>query len=179
MESKRDEYFSDDCIVKDEFYSSIKDFIICPLCHKIFKEPYMCDDCQEVFCKKCLENDSNLKICPGNKKNVKFVKCIQKANFLSKLKYKCKNCLKEIYQIDIPAHLEENCERTEKADKEKTLAEIIYSKKELIKLTKIQMKNKQPDYKMTSKYKLSNINLIFHKYSNNFRNFRSRKVKSY
>ena len=150
MTLKKDEYFSDDCIVEDSLYLSLKDLLKCPLCHKLIKNPYMCNKCQISYCKKCLEVDSNLRKCPNEKIEGQFTHSILNENMLSKLKYKCKNCLKEVIQSDIKAHLEENCEHIEER-KEKSLAEIIKTKKQIIKLSKEQMINKKIDKSLTSK----------------------------
>ena len=151
MELDKEDYFSDDCIVQDELFMSIKDLLKCPLCNKILKDPYMCQDCQSVYCKKCLENYSNLKKCPKDGKDGKFVHCITKSDLLSKLKYRCKNCLKEVIQTNIKSHLEENCKYEENnIGSEKTLAEIIQTKKELIILTQEEMKDKKIDNSLTS-----------------------------
>ena len=171
MEIEKDEYFTDDCIIQDSFFLALKDLLICHLCNKILKEPYMCNECQNVYCKKCLENYSQLKICPNENKESKFISSITKKELLSKLKYRCKNCLKEVNQPDINSHLELNCEHNEIKEKEKTLAEVIHRKKELIKLSKEEMINKEIDNKITSKKIFNKINLFFNKYSNNFGSF--------
>ena len=41
-----DIYFTDDCLIEDEYYNGIKDLIKCKFCHKILKDPMMCNDCQ-------------------------------------------------------------------------------------------------------------------------------------
>ena len=151
MKVEKDEYFSDDCIIQNSFYLAIKDLLICSLCNKILKDPYMCDECQNVYCKKCLENYSQLKICPNENKESKFISSITKKELLSKLKYRCKNCLKEVNQIDIKSHLEANCKHNEIKEKEKTLAEMIQNRKELIKLSKEETKDKEIDNEITSK----------------------------
>ncbi len=150
MKLEKDEYFSDDCIIQDTLFLAIKDLLICPQCNNILKEPYMCDDCQNVYCKKCLEKYSNdLRICPNNRKVSQFSHCISKAELLSKIKYRCKNCKKEVIQSDIKSHLELNCKKTNIIERQKTLDEIIHSKKELIKLTKEEMKGKNIDSNLT------------------------------
>ena len=151
MKLDKDEYFSDDCIIKDQIYLNIKDLITCPLCNKILKEPYMCIECQNAYCKKCLENYSNLKRCPNDNKNTKFTHCIQKNDLLSKLKYRCKNCLKEVVQTDIQSHLKSNCKANTHIERQKTLSEMIQTKKELIKLSKKEMENKRIDKTLTGK----------------------------
>ena len=151
MKLEKDEYFSDDCIIEDNLYLAIKDLITCPLCSKILKEPYMCSECQNAYCKKCLENYSNLERCPNDNKNTKFSHCIQKNDLLSKLKYRCKNCLKEVVQTDIQFHLKSNCKTNTEMERERTLSEIIQTKKELIKLSKKEMENKKIDKTLTGK----------------------------
>ena len=151
MKLDKDEYFSDDCIIKDQIYLNIKDLITCPLCNKILKEPYMCIECQNAYCKKCLENYSNLKKCPHDNKNVKFSHSIQSNDLLSKLRYKCKNCNKEVNQTDIQSHLKTNCKQTDEIEKEKSLIEEIQTEKGLIKLSKEEKKNKKADKSLTGK----------------------------
>ena len=151
MKLEKDQYFSDDCIIEDQLYISLKDLLMCPLCHKILKDPYMCNICQNVYCKRCLEDYSQFKICPNECKDAKFIRCLAKNELLSKIKYRCKNCQKEVIQSDIKAHLESNCEHSEVIQKKKTLAEEIKTKKELIKLSKEEMKGKKIDYSLTGK----------------------------
>jgi len=151
MKLTKDEYFSDDCIIEDNLFLALKDLLICPLCSKILKEPYMCSECQNAYCKKCLENYSNLKRCPNDNKNTKFTHCIQKNDLLSKLKYRCKNCLKEVAQTDIQSHLKSNCKANTHIERQKTLSEMIQTKKELIKLSKKEMENKKIDKTLTGK----------------------------
>ena len=152
MKLDKEDYFSDDCIVKDNFFISIEDLLKCPLCNKILKEPYMCKDCQSVYCKKCLENNSNLKKCPKDGKEITFIYSIVKNDLLSKLKYKCKKCSKIVIQTDIKSHLEENCKHEENNRKrEKTLAEIIRTKKQLIKLSEKEIQKKKIDNTLNGK----------------------------
>ena len=106
MKLDKEDYFSDDCIVKDNFFISIEDLLKCPLCNKILKEPYMCKDCQSVYCKKCLENgeyiiplyDKNELTkeieykCPSKHENIKNDIIYMKIDENLKLKLKhCKN----------------------------------------------------------------------------------------
>ena len=142
MKLDKEDYFTDDCIVENQLYFSLKDLITCPLCHKILNNPFMCNKCQETYCKKCLENYSNLKKCPKDNIETEFKHSIMKSEMLSKLKYKCKNCKKEVIKDEIKSHLEENCKYVE-VEREKTLAEIIKTKKELIKISREEMENKK------------------------------------
>ena len=162
MKEEKDEYFTDDCIIQNSFYLALKELLMCPLCNKILKDPYMCNNCQNVYCKKCLEiYSNNLRICPNNRKATQFNHCIAKNELLSKIKYRCKNCKKEVIQTDIKAHLESNCEHKEKVEREKTLAEIIQTKKSLIKLSSEDMLFKKEDLAMTSKIIFYLLIIIF------------------
>jgi len=136
--NKKD-YFSDDCIVEDILFTSLKDLLICPLCKKIFNEPYMCSKCQNVYCKECLRNFSNFKSCPNkdNCKSNKFVKSINKNELISKIKYKCKNCSEEVMRCNINSHLESDCEP--KLQQSQTLLEQYQTKKRLVKLSSKEM----------------------------------------
>ena len=171
MKLEKDEYFDEDSPIEDQLYLSLKDLLICPYCHKLLKNPFMCSKCQKNYCKKCLEEYSKMKKCPNDNKESEFKHSIMINEMLSKLKYKCKNCKKEIIQSDIKSHLEEKCKHVE-IEREKTLAEIMQTKKELIKLSPQEMENKKVDASFTSKiFFLINFN----KYSNNSRRIRRRK----
>ena len=134
---EKNDYFSEDCIVENAYYITLKNLLICPLCNKLFKEPLMCSACQNVYCQKCLEQYLKKKICPNNCQNIEFLKSITKNEMLSKISYKCKNCSKAVIQNDIKAHLESNCHPD--LEKTKTLAELYQSKKEIIKLSHEEM----------------------------------------
>ena len=148
---KKEEYFSEDCIVENTFYKTLKDLLTCPLCKKLFKEPLMCSACQNVYCTQCLEQYLKKKICPNNCKNCKFTRSLGKNELLSKLIYRCKNCSKEVEQSDIKAHLESNCHP--ELEQKKTLAEIYQTKKEIIRLSPEEMSkiNKNEINHFTSK----------------------------
>ena len=135
---EKENYFSEDCIVENIYYKTLKDLLICPLCNKLYKEPLMCSNCQKVYCQKCLElKYLKGKICPNNCKNIKFVKSISKNEMLSKIVYKCKNCSKEVMQNDINEHLQSNCHPL--MERTKTLGELYTTKKEIIKLSPEEM----------------------------------------
>ena len=151
MKLKKEEKFLDNFIIEDGYYIGIKDLILCPLCSKILKEPYICNECQKVYCKKCLEKDYRLKICPENKIQTKFSPDVNSNRLISNLKYRCRNCLEIVVQSDIKTHLESNCRKAERVKKEKTLSEIINKKKELIKLSLNEVKNKIVDNTISGK----------------------------
>ena len=156
---EKDEYFDENSPIENQLYLSLKDLLICPYCQELIKDPFMCSKCQKNYCKKCLEDYSNMKKCPNDNKESEFKHSIMINEMLSKLKYKCKNCKKEIFQSDIKAHLEEKCEYIED-EHEKSLSEIIQTKKELIKLSPQEMENKKVDTSFTSKYNFSQLKII-------------------
>ena len=144
------DYITESCLVQNPLYFSLKDLLICPLCHKILKNPFMCSKCQSTYCKKCLEDFSNMKKCPNDNEESEFTLNKMKNELLSKLKYKCKNCQKEVTQDDIKEHLEGKCKPSE-VEREKTLAEEIKNRKQLIKLSEKEVPNKEISNKLTSK----------------------------
>lgn len=134
---KKTEYFSEDCIVEDELFRSLKSLLICPKCNKIYNNPMMCQNCQKIYCHKCIDNTD--KKCLNNE-NHNFVKSLSKNELLSKIKYRCKNCSEIVIQSDIHSHLEKNCIYQEKI--EKKLSETFLTKKKLLKLTSKEMETK-------------------------------------
>ena len=76
--------------------------------------------------------------CPNHNEKGQFNISVMKTELLSKLKYKCKNCLKEVIQPDIKTHLEENCKKAYIED-ENSLAKINSEKKKLILLSNKEM----------------------------------------
>ena len=145
---EKNDYFSDDSIVEDDLFRALKKMLICPICNKIYKDPIICTGCQGVYCHKCINNK-----CPKNCVNNKLSKCVSKNEMLSKIKYKCKNCLEEVSQIDIKAHLNLNCEHKKECQRTQSLSEIYYEQKKLNKLSpKIMEKyNKNEINHFTSK----------------------------
>ena len=163
MKLEKNEYFTDDCLVQNQLYFCSKDILICPLCHKILKNPFMCSKCQSTYCKKCLEEFSNMKKCPNDNEESEFNLDRMKDELLSKLKYKCKNCKEEVIQSNIKAHLESNCEKKE--ERTRTLGEIYQKKKELVKLTPAEMSKIDKDkinHFTSKKYIIFLIIIIFY-----------------
>ena len=149
---EKSEYFTEDSIVKDELYKSISSLIICPLCNKIYEEPMVCNNCNKVYCNKCLEERGN--ICPNGCQDSQLLKCVTKNELLSQLKYKCKNCCEEITRNNLNSHLESNC--THKM--ERKLSEILQTKKTLKKLQHYDKDQNLPSF--TSK--INNINFFLY-----------------
>ena len=136
-----DVYFTDDCLIEDEYYNGIKDLIKCKFCHKILKDPMMCNDCQGAFCKSCSEeliNDNHKCEKPTFAKNKNAIEMIKK------LKYLCNNCKREIREMDIEDHIKEGCIKNKNPTK---LINSIYRKKTLKKLD-VNEKKKLSDKKV-------------------------------
>ena len=144
MKLEKNEYFTDDCLVQNQFYFSLKDSLICPLCHKILKNPFMCTKCQNSYCKKCLDDCLIFMKCPNHNEKGQFNISIMKSEMLSKLKY-----MKEVYQSDIKTHLEENCKKAYIEDGN-SLVKINSEKKTLIRLSNEEMKDKKVNASLTS-----------------------------
>ena len=135
---KNKDYFPEESVVKDSIYMMMKDTIICKLCNKIIKNPMMCTNCQKTYCKNCLNNWVNT--CPNNCENPNYVENKSAIDILSKLKYECQNCGKQIKSKDINSHLDSNC--IKKSKNPKNLAKH-YEYSHLKKLKKWKIKAKK------------------------------------
>ena len=130
---KKNDYITDECIIEDDIYAGIKDLIKCPLCSKIYKEPMRCKECQNNYCKNCIENWLKKEnIAPCNCINPVYVQNIDKNGVLSLIKFRCKHCKEEIKYNDVESHLNSGCITSRTESK---LIESIYKKKKLRKLT--------------------------------------------
>ena len=160
---KNEDYFPEESVVKDSIYMLMKDTITCSLCNKIIKNPMMCTNCQKTYCKNCLNNWVNT--CPNNCANPQYIKSLGVIDILSKLKYECQNCGKQIKSEDIKSHLDSNCVKILK--KAKTLAEEFKTKKTLRKLTTEEaekMRNEGKEISYLSSKKKSNFYIYFSYY---------------
>lgn len=152
-ENKKNQFFTEDCIIKDEYYNSFKKVILCKICFKILKEPMMCTQCQVNYCKNCIEDWSkDHSRCPQDCEIPNYIKNIDKESIISNLKYRCNNCQEEVKYSQIESHLSKGCEKNENSLR---LSESIYKKKKLIKLTEQDIKklkqNKEEINYLTSK----------------------------
>ena len=102
-------YINEETVVKNEIYSAFKDDVTCPICSKLLINPMMCMRCQNVYCKKCIEewNKKDNK-CPNRCENPNYHKSLEKSNTLSKLKFRCGKCGEEILYNDVQKHVD-NC----------------------------------------------------------------------
>ena len=101
-------YFDDDCLIKDDVYNNVKEMVKCKYCNNILKEPMMCNKCQGAFCKNCIDElDEENHKC----QNPTYAKHAMAISLLGTLKYRCKNCQMEIKKQDIKNHIEKGCVR--------------------------------------------------------------------
>lgn len=111
MEDLHD-FMNEKCVVKSEYYKAVKDSIICLICMDIIVDPIMCVKCQNVYCKKCIENwDRVNKQCPIKCPYTKYRKCRVKAEILNKLKFECKKCKDIIDYENMPKHVYSDCNK--------------------------------------------------------------------
>jgi len=105
-----EKYINEQTVVKSEIYLAFKEDVTCSICSKIIINPFMCMNCQNVYCKKCLDDWSKKdKRCPNRCANPNYKKSIEKSNTLSKLKFKCEKCGEEILYDNVKKHID-NCE---------------------------------------------------------------------
>ena len=85
-----EDFINEKTIVENEIYNAFQNDIFCTICSKILIEPQMCMNCLNVYCKKCVDEWSKRNnLCPNRCDNPNYRKSIEKANILSKLKFKC------------------------------------------------------------------------------------------
>ena len=116
-----EEYINTKTIIEDEIYKAFKQSVTCPICNNILIEPLICMKCQKIYCKKCINSlTSNNQKCPNGCLNPFFENCLGIIEILSKLKFKCKKCEKQIEYKEVQEHYEFHSKKDkEKKDKEK------------------------------------------------------------
>ena len=151
-----EQYVNEETIIKNEKYESFKELIYCPICECLMIEPVMCLDCQNNYCKNCIEKwKAKEGSCPNRCGNPIFKNVIGKNRLISKFNFKCiKGCGAEIPFNDITAHYNSNClnnnsnaaKNTDKPKNEKSSKMTKLTKEQTAKLRK----NKKLDH-MSSK----------------------------
>ena len=108
----------------------------------------MCLTCQKEYCKRCIDKlDTNEKICPNNCKDPEFKTSLVKIDILSKLKFICVGCEKEIYYNEAKSHHNSCC-----PDK---------SSKGKISKKKSQMKMKRLTAKEVEKFRKKGKDIVY------------------
>lgn len=106
-----EDYINEDNVEKDQLYESIKETIFCPICRNIMIKPVMCMNCQNNYCRSCIEQWSNIKdYCPNKCKNADYKSSLIIGNILSKLNFKCKDCLNVINYEKMEKHVLSKCD---------------------------------------------------------------------
>lgn len=85
--------------------------ITCNICSNIFTEPVQCSECNNCFCLMCIQNwnkESNSCIYRCTNSRIVTANRFLK-NILSKLIFKCNNCLSEIKYDSYLIHLKSEC----------------------------------------------------------------------
>lgn len=100
-----EDYINDYTLIEDGYYKVFKDSVECPLCLGILINPVMCMNCQNSYCKKCVDSWSKKDDkCPNRCNNPNYQRSISKNEILSKLKFKCNGCKKEIQYENVKNH---------------------------------------------------------------------------
>ena len=172
-----EKYINEDTIIKNETFNSFPELIICQICQCIMLEPVMCLNCQNYYCKKCIEDwKKKSPTCPNKCEEPIFKNVIEKNRLITKMKFKCiKGCGAEILFDDIKNHYNSNCLKNKndsnnnsidkKNDKDEKKSKIKILSKDQV----MELKNKSTN----TKYFTSNSTLFYILfYSNNFRKFR-------
>ena len=123
-------------IANKEIYEAIKDSITCPICQCLMTDIMECMKCQNVCCKKCLDDwKKKGGDCPNRCKS-EFRKVIQNKNLIYKLKFRCINGSKgEINYEDLKKHYE-NCKPSQKKESTKKSGMKLLSPDEMYKYKK-------------------------------------------
>ena len=99
-------------LINKNKFKGIEKFILCPICEGIVNIPYECLECQNNFCKNCIEKwklkNNN---CPFRCKELNLIHNRFLENILSELlKFKCdKECDEIINYKDIDKHYNGEC----------------------------------------------------------------------
>ena len=100
-----EEYVNNDTLIENQISKIFKASVTCPLCKDILINPLMCTKCQNVYCKKCIDDWIKIrKVCPNNCKELDFQECMGKKDILSKLQFRCIGCQKEIFYNEAQSH---------------------------------------------------------------------------
>ena len=103
-------------IINQEFFESIREMVICQICHGVLINPLSCSCCESNFCNHCLKtwkSQTNNNLCPMKCTTNKFTSPGRVLkNLLDKLQFNCKNNCgeKKFSYSEILIHLNDECE---------------------------------------------------------------------
>ena len=153
-----EKYINEGTIIKNDTFDSCRELIICQICECIMLEPVICVDCQNYYCKKCIEDwKKRSELCPNRCEKPIYKNVIEKNRLINRMKFKCiKGCGAEILFEDIKNHYSTNCLKNKKDNNniKKNNKIKILSKNEVLEL-----KSSGKNYK--SKYFTSNCISFF------------------
>ena len=123
-------------IVKDDVFKANENDVICPNCSELMIVPMFCNECQNLYCQKCIEQWKQKGVgCPNKCEGFEFRQVIEKKRKISSLKFKCiKGCGAEIPYNEIENHYKSDCFK-----KKKTMT--LMSNDEVSKIIKKDKKN--------------------------------------
>ena len=109
MENLQD-FMNEQTVLKDDVYNTIKDSLICPICKDLIISPMMCMNCQNSFCKKCIEKWTiRDKKCPNRCQYPNYRKSLTISQLLSKIKIVCIKCNSTIEYDEMIKHIYSKC----------------------------------------------------------------------
>ena len=109
MESVR-KYMTENHIIKDEIYNSVENKIFCIICLDVLIDPVMCMNCKGVYCYHCIKKWSEIdNKCPNRCQNPNYQNSSQTCQLLSKIKFECSDCKKNINYGEMEKHCISYC----------------------------------------------------------------------
>ena len=128
-----EEYINEKTIIKDNIYEMFSDFIHCSICGIIMISSFICLNCENRFCRKCMEKlEENKDKCPGKCEFPNIKELTGEKNLINKFKFKClRGCGKKLKLEEINSHYSLNCPNRKKLFKILTGKELIDYKEKL------------------------------------------------
>ena len=142
-------------IVNIEECKAIESVIICTICDGVVVDPLQCVECENLFCRSCIEQwQKRSNSCPFKCQNFKLKKNKMMNNILKNVKFKCsKGCKMIIPYDELKEHYNQKCPKIDYKPKyQKALEEF-----ENLKIQKEKL-SKGIDLKQLEEMKKENIN---------------------
>lgn len=103
------DFISENLISNIDFYNQLSksEMLTCPICLGLLNDPIMCEECQNTFCRNCLNNWEKKNIsCPFKCSNIKFVPINRSLKIiLAQLILNCDcGCDKKVSLLEYPKH---------------------------------------------------------------------------
>ena len=105
---KESNIYSVDLIVENEYYNSVKEQVICPICEELKLKPMISTctkNCQYTICGEC---SKKLRRCPICRKEANWINSIIINQLLSSLIFKCDICKENITFDNLKNHYHEH-----------------------------------------------------------------------